>query len=119
MVSSRASDKPVDLEDLQATAAAIGGRWKTSILACLVERPRRFADLRRAVGGISEKVLIQALRDLEAERLISRRVEAAVPPRVEYAMTDHGRSLCDLVWAMANWGRAHRRSKESPPSNPT
>jgi DNA-binding HxlR family transcriptional regulator len=116
MVSSRQSEAPVDLDVLQATAAAIGGRWKTSILACLARGPHRFAALRRAIGGISEKVLIQALKDLEADHLITRTVEAVVPPRVEYAMTDHGRSLCDLVRAMAEWGETHRHLRGSQPA---
>ena len=98
----------VDLDDLQLTATILGGRWKTTILACLSRGPHRFAALRREIGGISEKVLIHALRDLEAAGLITRTVEAVVPPRVEYAMSDHGMSLCEVVQAMASWGRHHR-----------
>jgi DNA-binding HxlR family transcriptional regulator len=99
------------VDDLQATIAAINGRWKTKILQCLAQRPYRFAALRRAVGDISEKVLMQALRDLEADLLISRTVEDAKPPRVEYAMTDHGHSLCDIVASLERWGKSHRRLK--------
>jgi DNA-binding HxlR family transcriptional regulator len=113
MVSTHHDPSQVDLDDLRLTTDVLGGRWKSTILACLARRPYRFGELRRAVGGISEKVLIQSLRDLEAERLISRTVEAVVPPRVEYAMTAHGRSLCDLVVAMAEWGRHHRSHRSA------
>ena len=99
------------MDDVQAAIAAINGRWKTRILQCLAQRPYRFAALRRAVGDISEKVLMQALRDLEADLLVSRSVEETKPPRVEYAMTDHGHSLCDLVSSLEQWGKTHRRLK--------
>jgi DNA-binding HxlR family transcriptional regulator len=97
------------MDDVQAAIAAINGRRKTRILQCLAQRPYRFAALRRAVGDISEKVLMQALRDLEADLLVSRSVEETKPPRVEYAMTDHGHSLCDLVSSLEQWGKTHRR----------
>lgn len=108
MVSPSATAHSVTVEDLNATIAAIKGRWKSGILAQLAQQPHRFAELRRAVPGISEKVLMQALKELEADRLISRTADTSVPPRVEYAMTDHGHSLCALVSAMAGWGKAHR-----------
>jgi len=114
MVSPRQTVDPVSMEDVQAAIAAINGRWKTKILQRLAQRPFRFAALRRAVGDISEKVLMQALRDLEADLLINRTVEAAKPPRVEYAMTDHGHSLCDLVSSLEQWGKTHRRLKSAP-----
>lgn len=99
----------VNLADLQRTTAVLHGRWKTTILFHLAREPHRFGALRRAVDGVSEKVLIQQLRDLEAERIVSRHVMDAVPPRVEYALTAHGKSLCEVVEAMAAWGGLHRR----------
>ena len=99
----------IDLDDVKITTAVLQGRWKTTILARLADGPLRFAALRRAVGGVSEKVLARALRDLEAEGLVSRTVEDVVPPRVEYAMTDYGRTLCDVVAGMAAWGKEHGR----------
>jgi len=108
MVSPQHPVETVDLADLQLTAMVLGGRWKTTILACLTREPMRFAALRRQIAGISEKVLSHALRDLEAEGLVTRTVEEVVPPRVTYAMSPHGRSLCDAVLAMARWGGHHR-----------
>jgi len=102
----------VNLTDLQTTTAVLHGRWKTTILYHLAREPHRFGALRRAVGGISEKVLIQQLRELEADGVVSRHADDTVPPRVEYAMTPHGRSLCDVVEAMASWGGVHRRYLE-------
>ncbi|HEU4410330.1 MAG TPA: helix-turn-helix domain-containing protein [Polyangiaceae bacterium] len=95
--------------DLKLASAAIGGKWKPAILACLVAGPRRFGALRRAVGGVSEKVLAQHLRELEADGIVNRLVRHTVPPEVEYSISRHGLSLCDVVEQMASWGAKHRR----------
>ncbi len=99
---------PTQLEDLKLAAALIGAKWKTAVLACLAPHPLRFAALRRAVGGISEKVLIQQLRQLEASGLVDRSVKHTVPPEVTYAMSAHARTLCDVIDALAEWGGRHR-----------
>jgi DNA-binding HxlR family transcriptional regulator len=109
-MSSRAQ---VDPEDLKLATSVIRGRWKTMILFHLARSPLRFGALRRAVAGISEKVLIEHLRQLESDRIVSRSVEATVPPHVEYAMTPHGRSLCKVIEALAAWGGSHRRYLET------
>jgi DNA-binding HxlR family transcriptional regulator len=98
----------VNLDDLDRASTVIGRKWTTTILFHLAQEPLRFAELRRRVGGVSEKVLIQRLRELEAEAIVTRTVEATVPPQVEYAMSAHGKSLCELVEAMASWGSKHR-----------
>lgn len=108
----------VNLDDLQAATEVLHGRWKTTILYHLARSPLRFGALRRAVEGISEKVLIQQLRDLEADQIVSRHVEETVPPRVEYRLTAHGRTLCDVVETMARWGGAHRRYVERASGTP-
>lgn len=90
---------------------AIGGKWKTSLLWALHLRPHRFAELRRLLPGISEKVLAQQLRQMEADGLISRRDYDEVPPRVEYAVTPLGLSLNDAVTAMSKWGKQHEAWK--------
>lgn len=113
MVSPSPSVRRINLDDLKVTTAALHGRWKTTILACLAHQPYRFAALRREIGGVSEKVLTQALRDLEAEGLIVRTVEEGAPSRVEYAMSDEGRSLCAVVAAMAAWGKRHARRRKA------
>lgn len=101
--------RPVRLEDIKLAASAIGGKWKTAILYCLVERPLRFAALRRAIGEVSEKVLAQQLRELVADRIVDRHVHPSVPPQVEYSISEHGLTLCDVVEELAGWGDRHRR----------
>lgn len=90
---------------------AIGGKWKVSLLWPLHLRPHRFAELRRLLPGISEKVLAQQLRQMQADGLISRHDYGEVPPRVEYSITPLGASLNDAVTAMSNWGKQHERWK--------
>lgn len=99
----------VDLDDLKLTTKVIHGHWKTTILFFLARAPHRFGELRRAVVGISEKVLIQHLRELEADAIVTRKVERTVPPRVEYSLSAHGRTLCAAIEAMAAWGKLRRR----------
>ncbi|KXF77998.1 HxlR family transcriptional regulator [Paramesorhizobium deserti] len=93
---------------------AIGGKWKTSLLWALHLRPHRFAELRRLLPGISEKVLTQQLRQMEADGLISRHDYKEVPPRVEYSVTSLGLSLNDAVTAMSKWGKQHEVWKARP-----
>ncbi len=100
------------MSDLALASAVIEPKWTTSVLFHLASAPTRFGELRRLVGSISEKVLIQRLRTLEREALISRHVEGTVPPQVTYAMTAHGRTLCALIEAMAAWGAVHRKHHE-------
>ena len=98
----------VDLDDLRLATRVIGGKWKTAILYQLATRSMRFAGLRRAVGTVSEKVLTQQLRELEADGVVRRWEEPSVPPKVHYAITDHGLTLCAVIERMAAWGGAHR-----------
>jgi len=106
--------RKVNLEDLKLATGVVHGRWKTTILFFLAEQPLRFGALRRAVEGISEKVLIHQLRELESAGVVSRTVEDTVPPRVEYAMTSHGRTLCPVIESMAAWGHLHRQHGQTP-----
>lgn len=85
----------------------IGGKWKTSLLWELHLGPHRFAELRDRLPGVSEKVLTQQLRQMEADGLITRRDYREVPPRVEYSITPLGLSLNDAVTAMSAWGKRH------------
>jgi DNA-binding HxlR family transcriptional regulator len=105
----RGAEQRIDLSDLKLATSVIGGKWKTTILFHLARQTLRFGELRRAVEGVSEKVLVQQLRELESDGVISRRVEHTVPPRVEYSMTPHGMTLCSVIEAMAAWGNHHRR----------
>jgi len=92
---------------LTAAVNAIGGKWSLICLYWLDSGTRRFNELRRLMPDISHKVLAETLRSLEAEGLITRRVYAEVPPRVEYSISQHGQSLRPLIEAVRVWGRGH------------
>jgi len=105
--AARGRPNPVEGCPLTAAFAAIGGKWKLIILYWLAEAPRHFAGLRQLMSSISPKVLTQQLRELEADGLVRRRPEGAVPARVEYSLTDYGRSVMPLVEQVRRWGRTH------------
>ncbi len=86
---------------------ALAEKWVLLIVHVLADGPRRTSELRRAVEGISEKMLIQTLRKLERNGFVARHSFAEVPPRVEYNLTDLGRSLSDAVRALDNWVEAN------------
>ena len=92
---------------VEATIEVIGGKWKSLILWWLHQKTYRFADLRRQIPGISEKMLIQHLRELEADGIVNRKVFSTVPPKVEYSLTDHGKSLKQALNAICDWGKKH------------
>jgi DNA-binding HxlR family transcriptional regulator len=85
----------------------IADKWTVLIIRRLSNGTLRFAQLRRAVDGISQKVLTNTLRGLERDGIVTRRLYASVPPRVEYSLTDLGRSLCDLVERICGWAEAN------------
>ena len=94
-------------EIIRDTFAKIGDKWSLLILGMLDEAPLRFTMLRDSVPGISHRMLTLTLRNLERDGLVSRTVFAAVPPRVEYAVTDLGRTILPAVKALARWALAH------------
>jgi DNA-binding HxlR family transcriptional regulator len=87
----------------------IGGKWKAAILWELEGRPHRFGELRRLIEGISEKMLIQQLKELGADGLVTRTVHAQIPPHVEYALTQLGRSLNVALGPICDWGSAYAK----------
>lgn len=93
---------------VEATLALISNRWKTLIIRDLLDGTKRFSELMRSVGGISQKVLTSNLREMEADGLVHREVYAEVPPRVEYSLTPLGESLCPVLDALAAWGTAFK-----------
>ncbi|HUR80073.1 MAG TPA: helix-turn-helix domain-containing protein [Thermoanaerobaculia bacterium] len=99
---------------LTAAFAAIGGKWKLIIIYWLAEAPRQFAELRRLMDGISQKVLTQQLRELAADDIVLREPRGAAPSPVVYSLTGYGRSLLPLVESVRTWGRGHieRRNEE-------
>lgn len=99
------------------------GRWKTLILWRLDRGPRRLSELRRSIPDISQKVLIQQLRELEAHHLVSREVFAEVPSRVEYRLTSEGASLRPILLGLYDWSQSHQAFLDAldgiPPGTPT
>lgn len=90
---------------IDAAMDVVTGKWKSLILWELDNRgTRRFGELRRGLPGVSEKMLIQQLREMEADGLIHREVFREVPPRVEYSLTDEGRSLNAALGPLGDWG---------------
>ena len=92
------------------TVSMIGSKWKLLIIRNLMQRPWRFNELHRDLDGISQKVLTDSLRSMEADGIITRTVYAEVPPRVEYALSELGDSLRPVIGAMAAWGEAYKKA---------
>ena len=103
----RTRPNPVAGCPLTAALAAIGGKWKLIIVYFLAESPKHFAALRKAMPGISQKVLTQQLRELISDGIVNREAKGAVPAPVEYSLTEYGRSVLPLVEDVRVWGRAH------------
>ena len=103
----RATALPEPPPEIDATLSVLGGKWKILILWQLMRRPCRFNELRRAITGVSQHMLTEQLRDLESQGVITRTIFAEVPPRVEYALSEHGKSLGDVMRALAEWGKSH------------
>jgi DNA-binding HxlR family transcriptional regulator len=94
---------------VEATLDVIGGKWKVVILFWLKAGTHRFGELRRKIPGVSERMLTQQLRELEEHGIVHREVYAVVPPRVEYSLTDYGRTLGPITELMCAWGKKHLR----------
>jgi len=102
-----ARPNPVEGCPLTAAFAAIGGKWKLIIIYWLAESPKHFAALRKAMPGISQKVLTQQLRELMSDGLVNREAKGAVPAPVVYSLSDYGRSVLPLVEDVRKFGRTH------------
>ena len=89
---------------LNATLRIIAGKWKPLVLFFLRDGPKRYGELKRNVHGVSAKVLIQQLKELEADHVLARTDYKEVPPRVDYALTALGRSLADKIVPLCAWG---------------
>jgi DNA-binding HxlR family transcriptional regulator len=84
----------------------VGGKWRAVVLAHLKEGVHRYGELRRLMPDVSEKMLVQRLRELQADGLVSRQEFDTVPPQVEYRLTEEGKSLAPVLQALYNWGAA-------------
>ena len=92
------------------TVALIGSKWKLLILRNLLQRPWRFNELQKSLDGISQKVLTDSLRSMEADGIITRTVYPEVPPRVEYALSETGESMRPIIQSMERWGAEYQQS---------
>ena len=100
---------------VSATLELIGGKYKALILWHLSEKKLRFSELRNRVMGATPKMLTQQLRELETHHLIHREVFPVIPPKVEYSLTETGRSLLPILVAMRDWGANYLRTKDEEP----
>ena len=89
---------------VRTTLNVLGGKWKLLILSYLLDEPRRYGELRRLMPEITEKMLIQELRDLEADGIVARTVHQTVPPRVDYSLTEQGQSVRPVFAELLGWG---------------
>lgn len=94
---------PVD-----ATLDVIGGRWKGVLLYLLLDQPRRFGELRRLLPEVTQRVLTLQLRELEADGVVHREVYREAPPKVEYSLTEFGRSLEPILLQLRDWGQRYK-----------
>ena len=98
---------------VETTLMLIGDKWKVLILRDLMKGTMRFGELKKSIGRVSQKVLTTQLRDMEENGLVSRKVYAEVPPRVEYTLTELGISLKPVLDSMWAWGEDYKKQHET------
>ena len=103
-MAAKVDAKSLPAGPVETTLTMIGDKWKVLILRDLMPGTKRFGELKKSIGSVSQKVLTAQLRDMEQNGLVHREVFAEVPPRVEYSLTELGRSLKPILDAMWNWG---------------
>ena len=109
-MGTKYSESGLPLCPVETTLTLIGDKWKVLILRDLMNKTLRFGELKRSIGTVSQKVLTAQLRDLEHDGLVHREVYAEVPPRVEYSLTDTGRSLEPVIDSMRIWGETYQNA---------
>ncbi|MEK5438868.1 MULTISPECIES: winged helix-turn-helix transcriptional regulator [Paenibacillus] len=97
---------------IEATLEIIGGKWKALIICLLMSGAKRTSELQRNIQGISQKVLIQQLRELERDGLVKRFVYQQMPPKVEYSLTEYGVTANKIVDVMCSWGKENIRIRQ-------
>ncbi len=105
-------EKELPLCPVETTLMLISDRWKILILRDLMNGTKRFGELKKSIGTVSQKVLTSQLRQMEANGLLTRKVYPEVPPRVEYTLTDLGYSLEPVLQAMRIWGEGYQKSRK-------
>lgn len=97
---------------VETTLMLIGNKWKVLIIRDLLTGTKRFGELKKSIGKVSQKVLTTQLRDMEEDGLISRKIYAEVPPKVEYSLTELGKSLQPILDAMLHWGAEYKEKNK-------
>ncbi|MHB8072494.1 winged helix-turn-helix transcriptional regulator [Desulfosporosinus fructosivorans] len=95
------------------TVQLIGSKWKLLIMRNLLAETQRFGELKKSIPGISQKVLTDSLRSMEEDGIITRKVYAEVPPRVEYSLNELGESMRPIISAMEQWGTAYKNNQQN------
>lgn len=111
-MSEQRSIKELPACPVETTPTLIGDKWKVLILRDLMPGTKRFGELKKSIGHVSQKVLTAQLRDMEENGLLHRRTYAEVPPRVEYSLTHLGRSLKPVLDALQEWGARYKAQNE-------
>ena len=93
---------------VEATVEVIGGKWKSTLIFHLLGGPLRFSELKRKLPGVTQRMLTLQLRELERDGLVHREVYREVPPKVEYSLTEFGRSLEPIIVQMRDWGATYK-----------
>lgn len=102
----------IDTCGMAVALRVIGGRWKPAILCRLANGTMRYSEIKKSIEGISERMLVAQLRELEQEGIVRRVVYAEVPPRVEYEITELGHTMAPMLNAMSDWGRQRSRLEQ-------
>ncbi|CAB5506112.1 Transcriptional regulator, HxlR family [uncultured Gammaproteobacteria bacterium] len=107
MENKRGANCPVEL-----TLSLIGGKWKGIILYHLIEDKKRFGELRKFMPNITQRMLTKQLRELESDGLVHRKVYRVVPPKVEYSLTEQGKSLKNTILSLEKWGKNYQKQRK-------
>jgi DNA-binding HxlR family transcriptional regulator len=99
--------QPSDCRKVSQILARIGDKWSVLVVMMLGEKPRRFNEIKRMIDGISQRMLVLTLRGLERDGMVTRTIFPTIPPRVDYELTELGRSLRDPVVALGLWAHSH------------
>ena len=102
---------------VEAALEVIGSKWKGVILYHLLSETSRFNELRRLIPEVTQRMLTKQLRELEADNLISRKIYAEVPPKVEYSITEYGKTLIPVIHALQTWGLQHLAQRNAKPND--
>ncbi|MFK7694996.1 winged helix-turn-helix transcriptional regulator [Paenibacillus sp. HJGM_3] len=99
---------------IETVIQVVGGKWKPLILWHLLDSSKRFSELEKLIPEVTQKMLAQHLRELENDRLVTRTIYPSVPPKVEYALSEYGKTLIPVLEVMCEWGETHNRPSVKP-----